>query len=247
MGGLMAILTAHEFGHYIMAMRHAVSASLPIFLPMPFPPFGTMGALIRLRSLIPDRRALLDIGAAGPLAGLMVAIPIIYWGIKLSSVVPIQETGAGMIELGDSMLYSSISYLAIGSLPVGHELVLHPLAFAGWVGILVTAINLLPIGQLDGGHVIYALFPRHSRYVSRGVHGSLVVILLFYYIGWILPVLLLFFFRGHPPTLNDREQLDIGRKLIGSVVLLFFILCFMPVPFDIGDGLFFILKRYFGV
>ena len=132
-------------------------------------------------------------------------------------------------------------------MPVGHELVLHPLAFAGWVGILVTAINLLPIGQLDGGHVIYALFPRHSRYVSRGVHGTLVVILFFYYAGWILPVLLFFFFRGHPPTLDDSQRLNIGRKLVGSIVLVFFILCFMPAPFDIGDGLFFMLKRYFGV
>lgn len=244
--GLMAILTAHELGHYLMARQHGVHTSLPFFIPLPLPPFGTMGALIRMRSAMPHRRALLDIGAAGPLAGLIVALPMIVWGIKLSTVVPLTAVRAETIGLGSSLLFSGLTELVHGSVPQGFDLLLHPLAYAGWVGLLITAINLLPIGQLDGGHVIYALFRRRSRYVASAFHAGLVAVFAFYYVGWILPVLVLGFVKGHPPTLQDEQPLNPFRIFLGILTLCCFILCFSPIPFGLGDGLIPMIRKGLG-
>jgi membrane-associated protease RseP (regulator of RpoE activity) len=177
---LMTILLAHEFGHYIAARIHKVDASLPYFIPMPvISPFGTMGAVIRMRSVIPTRRALLDIGAAGPLAGLVFAIPLYAWGIAHSRVVAIDSTD-GDIQLGSSLLARLLEHFFAPNIPDGMDIVLSPVAFAAWVGMFVTMINLLPIGQLDGGHVAFSLFGPRQNTIARWVHRSMLV---FFFVG----------------------------------------------------------------
>lgn len=174
-GALLAILLAHEFGHYIAARLHKVDASLPFFIPLPvLSPFGTMGAVIRMRLVIPTRRALFDIGAAGPLAGLALAIPLYAWGVAHSQVVSLDTAGAGL-QLGDSLLLRLLDHLFAPPTPSGTDLMLSPVAFAAWAGMFVTMINLLPAGQLDGGHVAFALFgPRQNR-IAQWVHRSMLV------------------------------------------------------------------------
>jgi membrane-associated protease RseP (regulator of RpoE activity) len=171
---LMAILLAHEFGHFIAARIHRVDASLPYFIPLPFvSPFGTMGAVIRMRSVIPTRRALLDIGAAGPLAGMALALPIYSWGIAHSQIVAMDGTQGDFVTLGSSLL-SRLIDLAFGPVvPENHDILLSPVGFAGWVGMFVTMINLLPVGQLDGGHVAYALFGPKQNRIAQWVHRSM--------------------------------------------------------------------------
>ncbi len=236
-GALMTILLCHEMGHYLTARKYGVPATLPFFIPVPLPPFGTMGAVIKMKGNIPNRRALLDIGAAGPLAGLIVSIPVIFIGVRLSRVVDLQGMGDDVISLGDSLLFSGITRLSIGPLAEGKDLMLHPLAYAGWVGILVTAMNLLPVGQLDGGHIIYALFPKRSRYVSAALYGMMVYVFLFHSAMWLLWLILLAVFHRHPPTLSDSIPLDTGRKVVGVFTLLAFVATFSPAPFAEVQGL----------
>ncbi|MBN1782963.1 site-2 protease family protein [bacterium] len=236
-GALMSILLFHEMGHFLMARKYRVPATLPFFIPMPLPPFGTMGAVIKMKGNIPHRRALLDIGAAGPLAGLAVSIPVIYFGARLSTVVELQQLGDNVISLGDSFLFSWITKYAVGDLPEGKDLVLHPLAYAGWVGLLVTAMNLIPVGQLDGGHIVYALFQRKSRYVSLVIYGMMVYVLLFHSAMWLVWVILLAVFRKHPPTLYESLPLDNRRKIIGVLTLAVFVVTFTPAPFKEVEGL----------
>jgi membrane-associated protease RseP (regulator of RpoE activity) len=171
---LLAILLAHEFGHYIAARIHRVDASLPFFIPLPLlSPFGTMGAIIRMRSVIPTRRALLDIGASGPLAGLAVAVPLYAWGVAHSSVVPLDGSGGAGIQLGNSLLLRLIDHFFAPPVPDGMDVLLSPVAFAGWAGMFVTMINLLPASQLDAGHVAFSLFgPRQNR-IAQWVHRSM--------------------------------------------------------------------------
>jgi membrane-associated protease RseP (regulator of RpoE activity) len=168
----MAILLCHEFGHYIAARLHKVNASLPYFIPVPvISPFGTMGAVIAMRDPIRERRALLDIGAAGPLAGLAVAVPLYAWGVARSTVVPLAGPDVGM-QLGDSLLLRTLDHFFGPAVPAGMDVLLSPVAFAGWAGMFVTMINLLPVGQLDGGHVAYALFGPRQDVIARWVHRS---------------------------------------------------------------------------
>jgi membrane-associated protease RseP (regulator of RpoE activity) len=173
---LLGILLAHEFGHYIAARIHKVDASLPFFIPMPLvSPFGTMGAVIRMRSIIPTRRALLDIGAAGPLAGLALCLPLYAWGAHHSQVVPLSPGAEQGLELGDSLLLRLLDRLFGPPVPDGMDLLLSPVAFAAWAGLFVTMINLIPVGQLDGGHVAFSLFgPRQNR-IAQWVHRSMLV------------------------------------------------------------------------
>lgn len=165
-GTLLTILVAHELGHYVAARIHKVDASPPYFIPMPIlSPFGTMGAVIRMRGTIPTRRALLDIGAAGPLAGLVFAIPLYAWGTAHSEVIAVSSLGDDAFQLGESILLKTLDHLFAPKTPAGTDLLLSPVAFGAWGGLFVTMINLLPIGQLDGGHVAYALFgPKQDRY-----------------------------------------------------------------------------------
>ncbi len=171
---ILVILVAHELGHYVTARLHKVDASLPYFIPMPLlSPFGTMGAVIRMRGVIPTRRALLDIGASGPIAGLCFAIPLYIWGASHSVVVPITVPGEGSYQLGESILMKVLDHLFAPAIPAGMDLELSPIAFGAWGGMFVTMINLLPVGQLDGGHVAYSLFgPKQDRYAQL-IHRSM--------------------------------------------------------------------------
>src|SRR5437867_10989555 len=208
---LLAILGAQEMGHYVMAKRHGVRASLPFFIPS-VPPLGTFGAFISMRDPIPNRRALLDIGVSGPLVGFAIAIPVTLAGLALSAASPASGlTLAG--EAQPSLLFRALSlFFRLPEPLLTHP---HPLAFAGWVGLFVTAINLLPAGQLDGCHVARALLGTRQLYLS----WSAVAILFglsFFYPGWFLFGFLIFILGvRHPPPLNDLTRLDPGRKLIG--------------------------------
>lgn len=236
-GGIMIILLTHEMGHFLMAKKHGIPTTLPYFIPVPLPPFGTMGAVIKMEGRIPDRKALFDVGVAGPLAGLVMIVPAILLGVKFSTVVELSSLGEGTISLGDSLLFSFLARVMTGPLPEGQDLLLHPLAYAGWVGLLVTALNLLPIGQLDGGHITYALFWKRSRILSIVFYSVFLFICLFFYFGWFFLVIILALIRKHPPTMNDTLPLDRRRIVIGLLTLVVFILAFTPVPFGLGGGL----------
>ena len=164
---LMTILLVHEMGHFLTARRHRVSVTLPYFIPMPITLIGTMGAFIRIRQVIPTRRALIDIGASGPLAGFVVAVAAVAVGLPKSEAVVLANFPVGeTIRFGDSILIKILQVLPVGQLPEGTDLILHPMAFAGWVGLFITSVNLLPVGQLDGGHVAYAIWGERQRVVS---------------------------------------------------------------------------------
>ncbi len=238
---LMTILVTHEFGHYFAALYHKVPASLPYFIPLPIlSPFGTMGAVISMPSRIRSRNALLDIGAAGPIAGMVVAIPVLVVGLMHSEVKPIQ--GGGFME-GQCLLYSLLKYLSLGPIPPGHDVYLSPTALAGWAGLLVTMLNLLPISQLDGGHVAYALFEEKQNRYGQIAHYSLLGWFAYNFIRWnstepgmvwgVWFVLLFVLKRasggvGHPPT--EPGELSPGRKAIAVGTLVLFVLLFMPTP-----------------
>ncbi len=234
---LITILLAHEMGHFVMSRRHGVPASLPYFLPIPLPPFGTFGAIIKMKGRMSSRRTLFDIGVAGPLMGLLVTLPAIIIGLSLSESVLLSKATDTFFHLGDSLLFILVEKLVLGDLPDGYDLCLHPIAYAGWVGLFVTALNLLPVGQLDGGHIVYALFGRKSKIIFGLTIMLWVGISFFFYVGWTLMIILvlLFGFR-HPPPLDDVTPLDLKRKILGGVVFSLFILSFTPVPFTQAPG-----------
>ncbi len=233
---LMSILTAHEMGHYLTSMKYGVSATPPFFIPFPLPPFGTFGAIIKMKSPMRNRQVLFDIGFTGPLYGLLVSIPVIFVGLKLSEVIDVGSLAKPeFLALGDSLLFSGIQYLVLGPIPEGKDVLLHPVAFAGWVGLFVTALNLLPMGQLDGGHVVYSVFgKKRAETIFNLVVAGMTVIILFINPGWflLLALILLFGFK-HPPPLDDQTPLDRNRKIIGVLTLVVFILSFTPVPFPV--------------
>ncbi len=241
---LMAILGLHELAHYFTARKHQVEASLPFFLPMP-PPFvifGTFGAFISLREPIPNRKALMDIGVSGPLAGFAAAIPVTLAGLFLSlrsPVLPLTNCGPTFLSIpyGDLVLGPSVIWWFLGLFfPVGLSN-LSPLAIAGWVGLLVTSINLLPAGQLDGGHVFRALLGRRSTWVSIAAVVVLLVLGLFY-TGWIFFALLVLFLGvRHPPPLNDLSPLDTSRKLLGLGAAAVLVAGFAFIPIATPTGL----------
>jgi membrane-associated protease RseP (regulator of RpoE activity) len=233
---LLAILGVHEFGHYTLGRRRGIPVSLPYFIPVP-PPFiaGTLGAVIRMSGAIRDRRALFDMAVAGPLAGLVVAVPVYAIGLKLSVVTRIQ--GDAYVRLGDSILPKLIEWLTIGPLPPGHDVILHPVAFAGWFGFLVTALNLVPAGQLDGGHIVYALFGRRHGLISKAAVAGLVLIgLAFSSINWLLWAVLIVALMGfqHAPTMDDITPLDGRRRALGLFALVLLLLLLPPVPISLG-------------
>ena len=231
---LMTILVAHESGHYLMSRRHGIPATLPYFIPMPLPPFGTLGAVIKMRGRMTSRRALLDIGVAGPLAGFFVTLPALIIGLKLSTVIPAEQTPGFSLELGESILFSFVTRWVLGPLGEHQDVLLHPMAYAAWAGLFVTALNLLPIGQLDGGHVIYALLGSHSRKVFIAALLGFAAICAFFYPGWVLLILLILFFGfRHAPPVDNVTPLDTRRKMIGIAVMVLFILAFTPIPFKI--------------
>jgi Zn-dependent protease len=234
--GLLLILGAHELGHYFAARHHRIQVTPPYFIPAPFA-LGTFGAFISMRGLAQDRRALFDVAVAGPLAGLVFAIPALLFGLHDSKVItgdaPIGLSHSG-VEIGSSLLMALLSKLALGPAAVeGHRLILHPLAFAGWLGLLLTALNLLPIGQLDGGHIAHALFgSRRARTISNVALVSLFLLAFFVWPGLIMWAFIVFFVAGtrDTPAANDLTPLDPSRQALGYFAFVLLALILVPVP-----------------
>ena len=242
---LMAILLAHEMGHYMTARYNNVDTSLPYFIPAPPYLFliGTLGAFIRIRQMPRTRRVMFDIGAAGPWAGIIVAIPLLIIGLKLSTITPLDKSGSAGLELGNSILFWGISRLVLGVNPSAVNVNLHPIAFAGWIGFFVTTLNLLPVGQLDGGHVVYALFPRAHNRISKlfvvFCFSMIIVPLLLRYDFWwgwgIWGVLALALGLGHPATVDRDTPLDPFRRRAAWATVALFLLTFNPVPLSLSQ------------
>jgi membrane-associated protease RseP (regulator of RpoE activity) len=243
---LMAILGVHELGHYLTARYYRAAVSLPYFIPAPIG-FGTLGAIILMRSPARDRNSLFDIAAAGPLAGLAIAFPAILLGLAWSSVVPTPP--GGYIAFGDSLLTWALAYLSFGEIPSGHMLFTHPMADAAWAGFLVTALNLFPVGQLDGGRIAYALFGRRHRAIGKATVAALLVfgVASFLWslqatggdalsaiassVNWFMWAGLISFLVGfhHTPPLDDLSPISPGRRLVGFVCLVLLVLMIPPV------------------
>ncbi len=257
---MMVILLAHEFGHYFAARYHKVAVTLPYFIPLPIlSPVGTMGAFIQLRSPFKTKRQLFDIGVAGPLGGLIFAIPLIFWGISTSPVNELtRDPNTASVLEGNSIFYLGVKYIIHGQLlpnfdeyadlsavqefllvlagavPAGGgtDILINSVAFAAWFGLFITALNLVPVGQLDGGHIIYCLIGDKARILGIVLIIAMLIAGLFWWTGWTIWALLVFFAVGpnHPPPLNDLVPLDPGRKVLAYAMLFIFVIMFMPNP-----------------
>jgi len=251
---IIGILFCHEMGHYLLARAWRVDSTLPFFIPVPVGPVGTFGAVIRIRSALPSRRATLDIGAAGPFAGFVVALPLLAWGLAHSEIRPVgdallesprvgvlqvalaqlsgESLSVGGQHFGDSFVTWAVQRVVVGALPPGPDVFLHPVAVAAWIGLFVTTLNLVPLGQLDGGHVLYALFGRRRALVAARII-SVLLLLAGVFVSW--NWLLWWFLTrvvvglGHPPALVE-EPLDRGRRAVAWASLALFIATFVPVP-----------------
>lgn len=228
---LMAVLFVHEMGHYLPARRYGVQVSLPYFLPG-FPPFGTFGAFIRMGMGRISASRLFHIGAGGPFAGFVVALPILLIGLALSDVrpVPVELEGA---HLGDSILMWLCTRAMFGELPAGHDVFLHPMAYAGWVGMFVTSFNLVPLGQLDGGHIAFTLFGERFNQVVWGLLIGLMVLGVTVFPGWLVLVVLVLIMGPRHPNLTGGQTLVGAERVAGYVGLLLFVLTFVPKPFEV--------------
>jgi len=231
---ILAILGCHELGHYFACRYYDVDASLPFFIPVPFLLTGTMGAFIRIREPIPSKRMLFDIGIAGPIAGFVVAVPALFIGLSMSHVVRLPADASNLLELGEPMLFKFASWLLWGSQPDGYSLNMHPMAFAAWFGMLATALNLFPIGQLDGGHVSYAVLGPRSTSVTIAMIG-VVISLAYFSSSWIVWTILLLamlamFGPKHPRVFDEDVPLDRPRVLLALIAVAIFVLCFTPAP-----------------
>ena len=228
---LIAILLMHEGGHYLMCRVHGVRASLPYFLPAP--PFialpGTFGAFIRIRSRFPDRRALFDVAAAGPWGGFVIAVAAMAYGLHRSTVLAKPFTGPGLY-FGDSLLTTFLTHVVLHADP--ETVLIHPIAFAGWFGLFVTCLNLIPAGQLDGGHVVYAALGRRTRIVPALVVAILVWLGLKGWPGWLLwaAIITALVILGRPPVEDATRPLGSGRRLAAVATLVLFVLTFVPEP-----------------
>lgn len=223
---LLAILLAHEFGHYLACVYYRISATLPFFLPAPTF-IGTLGAFIRIRQPILSLRQLFDVGVAGPIAGFVFIIPALLIGVSLSKVIP-GLGHHGDLVFGTPPLLKFVEWILFPGVPE-RDILLHPIARAGLVGLLATALNLLPVGQLDGGHIVYAFFPRAHRWVSRGF-VLLLLPLGFLWEGWFFWAALLFVFGLKHPAVFDHTDPGVGRRRLGMLSLAIFLLCFTPTP-----------------
>ena len=233
---ILTILTAHEFGHYIACRIHKVDATLPYYIPAPFLALtGTLGAVIKIREPFPNKRALFDIGVAGPIAGFVMLIPFLWWGVAHSELVVIDHS-KGALELGEPILFKLFSHLTFGTLPDNTEVVIHPTGFAAWFGMLATALNLMPFGQLDGGHIAYAAFGRKARYISMATLAT-ALLLTVWSVSWISMAIMMaamafFLGFGHPHVIDEHERLDPKRTLVALLALVIFVICFTPVPIE---------------
>jgi len=232
---LLAILGVHEFAHYFAAKRWGISVTLPYFIPAPILPIGTFGAVISMRSSIPNRKALIDVGASGPIAGFIVAVIATVIGLKMSQIVSLDSLGKDFsYYYGDSLIFKLLVRLILGEIPEGHDVLLNPVAFAGWIGLFVTALNLLPIGQLDGGHIVFALSTRYHELIRRIRIPLLLLLGLIFWEGWYVWALLsLFFGKAHPYPDYMETKLDYKRKIIAVVSIIIFMLCIIFIPVSV--------------
>lgn len=236
-GTLMAILLAHEMGHYLTARYFGMDVSLPYLIPAP-PPlflFGTLGAFIRMKSPAQHRRALLYVAAAGPIAGFCVALPAVIYSCATSSVAPVQPAEAG-IYFADPLLVQFLGWLVHGPVPSGFALHINSVGVAAWFGLLVTMLNLIPMGQLDGGHIMYALLGARARHVSHAVIVVLVAMGFYFFPGWFIWAVIGGLTSLRQPTIID-QHLPLGRRsrTIAAIALVIFILCFMPEPLSLAE------------
>lgn len=231
----MSILLVHEMGHYLTGRGHDLDVTLPYFIPA-IPPLGTFGAFIKIRSPIMTRNMLMDVGAWGPLAGSMVAIPLLVVGLFYSEMRPL-TTGVTGITLGSSIILELVCLLRFGEFSFNATILLHPTAMAAMFGLFVTAMNLLPIGQLDGGHVMYALFgQRGARAISLGCFAALVPLGILVWPGWLIfAVLVLFLGLNHPAPIYHHLPLDPKHRVIGWIAVILFILTFVPEPMSLVE------------
>ena len=226
---LLSILAIHEMGHYFVSKRHGIHTSLPFFIPIPpiLPGFniGTFGALISSHDPMPNKKALFDVGISGPLAGFIVAVPVTIIGLMTSEFVKVSSVTQGEILLGSSLLFELLSMVFV-SIPNGYALTLNPVAFAGWIGLLITSINLLPAGQLDGGHIFRSILGDKQKYAGY------IAVFIMIFTGWVFFAILIIFLIGmnHPPPLNDEGTLDLKRRLLFIVAISILILCYIPYP-----------------
>ena len=230
---LMSILFVHEMGHYYISKKHGIATSLPFFMPIPpiVPSFniGTFGAVISSRDPMPNKKALFDVGIAGPIAGFIVALPITIIGIATSNILPADTISSGEPILGSSILFVLISDMVL-DIPQGFVLNLNLIAFAGWVGLLITSVNLLPAGQLDGGHIFRAFLGKKQKYAGW------IAVFIMIFTGWLFFAIIIIFMMGmlHPPPLNDATELDTKRKLLFFAALAILILCYIPYPISLA-------------
>ncbi len=236
---LMGILLSHELSHYLASKKHHTKATLPYFLPAPpiISPIGTFGAFIKMKSPIVTRKALVDIGASGPIAGFVLSVIASVVGLSHSSVIPVSAVKGGIsMNLGDSILFSFLTRMTLGTPPDSYDVLLHPVAIAGWFGLFVTSLNLIPIGQLDGGHIAYAFLKERHRAVSFLLVGVLLVLGLVYWPGWAMWGALMFALGlNHPPVIYWEVPLDMKRKVTGILALIIFVITFIPLPLTIVE------------
>lgn len=231
---VLGILGAHEMGHYVACRRYDVDATLPFFIPIPSL-VGTLGAVIRIRDPFPNRAALFDIAIAGPIAGFVALVPLLFFGMSLSNVIPVPPDMSGF-SLGEPLLFRLAAWLKFGHVAEGYSVNLHPIAFAAWFGMLATAFNLLPFGQLDGGHLAHALIGERSRFLSYGTAAGAVAMCFVSY-SWItmtvvMVAMLIILGPRHPRVLDDYDRLDRSRHALAILALIILIVCFMPAPID---------------
>jgi len=233
---LMLILTCHELGHFIQTLQYRIRSSLPYFIPMPLGPTGTLGAVIAMDGRIPNRRALFDIGISGPVAGLVPTLVCLYYGIKWSYIVPTFNSNG--MSLGEPLLLQWMVKWFYGPLSPDLTVLLHPVAMAGWVGLLLTTLNLMPVGQLDGGHIFYALLGQRAGTAAWGIFYVLLVLVAVYQLWhWTLLLIILALVGvRHPPTANDAVPLTPGRYLLGCLMLAFVLIGFTPTPIQFNES-----------
>lgn len=229
---LLAILLVHEMGHFAACRFHGIEATLPFFIPAPTL-IGTFGAFIKIKSPFSSKKALFDVGLAGPLAGFLVSLPVIALGISQSRLMAKEALQPGL-TLGEPLIFKLISGWALGPAAGQHDILVHPMAFAGWFGLLATAFNLFPIGQLDGGHILYALLGKKAYLAGVASIAVMVFMGIFFWQGWLFWALIVTLIGlRHPPVFED-EKLDMKRKALAAVALLIFLLSFTPAPLSLS-------------
>jgi len=231
---LMSILLVHEMGHYLAGKRYNLDVTPPFFIPA-IPPLGTFGAFIKIRSPIPDKNVLVAVGASGPIAGAVVAIPILFFGLGLS-VVHDGNALSGGLEFGTSIILELICLAKFGDFSFNTQIILHPTALAAWFGLFVTAMNMLPVGQLDGGHVTYALFgSRVAGLINYLVLACLIPLGIFFWPGWcVFGILVILLGIKHPPPTFPEVPLTGKYRILGWAAIILFVLTFMPIPISVA-------------